>query len=846
MSKPHPSRRAPGSAGRRVRAYSNAFELTWTTKGFVYHYDVAMMPLWDTGRTDFKIGAQKGTELVMRLQEQVEPLKFNPLGAYDGKKNLYSFQKYSFTSEEFTVPWQNGPSRKNVSVKVVFVREINYGSLQRLLAGDGTALNPEGDAVISMNMLNIFVQATPKMQEPRIHNVKSFFTPAYSRPSSVRPLELWRGFFQSVRPTFDRVIVNVDVTVGVVVPAKPLEMICGDYVSVRNTRELSALKQSQFQQLRLFVRGLKVVVDLPGHRGKRPKTIKDLVQNVGAVVFDKGGVPTSIADHFQAMHNIRIPPKSLGVKLGQDGQFPISVCLTVQQLYKNRASPEIVRDALAFSPSTPGERMAIIENGWQQLQYTQSSFLVGAGINVMPMPTVVHGRTLPSPEISFGNNKVHLQRPGVWDVMNKVLSNPAKLEAWTVVNFALAEPRTLQLFVDDLAKTMRERGMGVTQAPNIIDRHAGSDIPRVLYGAAQEAKARLLLVILQESAAHTYREVKRFGDITQGIPTQCVRWSNKLAKDAMNHRCNQYHNNLILKINAKLGGVNYFPISGAMANFTKQRTMVLGADVSHPAPRSLLPSVAALVASMDQHACRYVASIRVQASRVEMIEDIADMFDSALHTFGKINGNNLPQRIVFFRDGVSEGEFAIVRDRELNAMKVPIQKHYGPQKNWPQLVFIVVGKRHHFRFFPDPKSGEGADARGNGNLLPGFVVDQDIVHPIYSDFYLQSQPGLKGTSRPSHYTVLVNGAGMSIDELQQLAYSLCHSYSRSTRSVKIPAPVYYADLVCRRAKFHFEDDVHDIDSDNGTIQSGEGPHIDFYRQRFNAINERMKATMYFV
>lgn len=39
-----------------------------------------MMPLWDTGRTDFKIGAQKGTELVMRLQEQVEPLKFNPLG----------------------------------------------------------------------------------------------------------------------------------------------------------------------------------------------------------------------------------------------------------------------------------------------------------------------------------------------------------------------------------------------------------------------------------------------------------------------------------------------------------------------------------------------------------------------------------------------------------------------------------------------------------------------------------------------------------------------------------------------------------------------------------------------
>jgi hypothetical protein len=39
-----------------------------------------MSPNWDTRREDFKIGAQKGTELVMRLQEQVEPQKFSPLG----------------------------------------------------------------------------------------------------------------------------------------------------------------------------------------------------------------------------------------------------------------------------------------------------------------------------------------------------------------------------------------------------------------------------------------------------------------------------------------------------------------------------------------------------------------------------------------------------------------------------------------------------------------------------------------------------------------------------------------------------------------------------------------------
>jgi hypothetical protein len=74
-----------------------------------------------------------------------------------------------------------------------------------------------------------------------------------------------------------------------------LETICGEYASVHNARDLSNLKQSGFQQLRLFVRGLKVIVNIPGRRGNRPKAIKDLVQDVGAKVFDKGGVPTSVA-----------------------------------------------------------------------------------------------------------------------------------------------------------------------------------------------------------------------------------------------------------------------------------------------------------------------------------------------------------------------------------------------------------------------------------------------------------------------------------------------------------------------------------------------------------------------
>lgn len=63
------------------------------------------------------------------------------------------------------------------------------------------------------------------------------------------------------------------------------------------------------------------------------------------------------------------------------------------------------------------------------------------------------------------------------------------------------------------------------------------------------------------------------------------------------------------------------------------------------------------------------------------------------------------------------------------------------------------------------------------------MVWSDIVHPVYSDFYLQSQAGLKGStsaqlpssalhllirrvalaSRPSHYTV-IKATGFTIDQ----------------------------------------------------------------------------------
>ncbi|ODN03404.1 Protein argonaute-2 [Orchesella cincta] len=86
------------------------------------------------------------------------------------------------------------------------------------------------------------------------------------------------------------------------------------------------------------------------------------------------------------------------------------------------------------------------------------------------------------------------------------------------------------------------------------------------------------------------------------------------------------------------------------------------------------------------------------------------------------------------------------------------------------------------------------------NAPAGTVVDQEIVHQTHNDFYLLSHKGMLGTSRPTHYRVLWDDSDFTADEIQHLTYFLCYMYVRCRKSVKIPAPTYYAHWAAARAK----------------------------------------------
>lgn len=229
----------------------------------------------------------------------------------------------------------------------------------------------------------------------------------------------------------------------------------------------------------------------------------------------------------------------------------------------------------------------------------------------------------------------------------------------------------------------------------------------------------------------------------------------------------------------------------------------MGADVTHPHPLDdFSPSIAAVVGSVNWPAAnKYVSRMRSQTHRQEIIQDLSTMLGEILDDFYE-ELLKLPERIIFFRDGVSETQFLKVLKEELQAIRVACSRFQGYK---PPITFMVVQKRHHTRLFPnelDPSATKNTFF--NENILPGTVVDTVITHPSEFDFYLCSHWGVKGTSRPIHYHVLWDENQFTSDELQKLVYNLCYTFVRCTKPISLVPPAYYAHLAAYRGRLYLE------------------------------------------
>lgn len=73
-----------------------------------------------------------------------------------------------------------------------------------------------------------------------------------------------------------------------------------------------------------------------------------------------------------------------------------------------------------------------------------------------------------------------------------------------------------------------------------------------------------------------------------------------------------------------------------------------------------------------------------------MITDMDAMLEERLLLYKKRNKGLLPERVYIFRDGVSEGQFGVVNEKELPLVQKAFKRVYGTNKP-PALSIIICG-----------------------------------------------------------------------------------------------------------------------------------------------------------
>ncbi|XP_067145126.1 protein argonaute-2-like [Centruroides vittatus] len=875
-----------GIKGKKINLLANYFPID-VPQGEIYHYDVQIEKVVldrkaddseenvvsvkkkecvDEGKPVHKKHRCQNTKINRNIIEKLirdEAMFGNIRPAFDGRKNLYTRNPLPIKDRKvFTVKIADDfNSRIEVSYEIKIKpverkdtlekstkNSISLEPLHELLAGKSSDITES--IIVGMMAIETILRHGPALR--LIPVGRSFFIKPQMK--EVHPfgegMEIWFGHHQSIHVSKWKPMLNIDKSATTFYKNCPVlefmfETLFPDIRNVESSaRQLRGLTDDQRKILSKKMKDVKVVVTHLGY--PRKYRVREVTRdNANNTFFTRtvgqSSVRCSVSEYFQSEYGSLKYPNLPCLNVGRkekDVFLPIEVCNIVEGQHCNeKLSKKQTSDMIRYMARPPVERFNDIRKSVNDMMRDFEPFSREFNINVSLNMLKCPGRVLDPPRI-------------IWDMRQKKFYTGVKVEKWMLLSFStesLCNRNSLDNFVRLLING--GKSVGVDFEEPLAVRGFVCENPGNIIRKAKEIEPELQLAIIVLPKEDIYSEVKTVAETELGLMTQCVRDVNTTER-----KCNtQLISNLCQKINAKMGGINNSLSKEDKPAIFKKPVMIVGIDCNHPAPGDKVGySIAAVVGSLDSHPSKYKASIRVQHKKQKIdrkdygqdvvIEVKAMMKEVLLAFFNKTKGKK-PEKIIVFRDGVSEGEFQKVTEYELREIRKACEEMAPEETYQPPITFIITGKRHHTRFLPEnPRDGVGRP----GNIPPGTTVDTDVVHPVFYDFFLCSHIGIQGTSRPAHYTVLWDDNDFNADELQVLTYYLCHTYARCTRSISIPCPVMYADLVAYRAKQYLVNKIEGTSSSGSEWSEHEEIVIEESIKEAIKVVDEIENRMYFV
>ncbi|QIW99263.1 hypothetical protein AMS68_004781 [Peltaster fructicola] len=757
---------------------------------------------------------------------------------------------------------QSRPQSNTFEFTVIYNTSYSLNDLLQAVTNPVARAIP-GEQSAMIQMLNIiFLKAPNEETDVEVTAQNKCFPYRAQRLVEARDLgiglQALRGYCSSVRPTIGRLLLNLNVCTGVFYKEQQL------IDAMDQIRQLTDSEQAA------FIRGLKVRVTLHDAKGQVDhsktliKTIRGFAErngNANDVRVDFAGSMITVSHLYRSQRHYTIQHPELPLmafgKEKDTEYIPQELCTILAGQPYRRLLPSLpgqprnqpASKMIDFSARFPNlNAMSIVGsqarvgNGLCLLKLAdpdrtlnpQVQSIYPFGLKVDTTLITVPGRMLNPPlQISYKTYKVS-PKFGGWLHHGEEFVTPARIDRWCAVVCDQA-PATVEALLEEFEAYLKKCGSLTQQSTYAgtyrIDSHpdrerTDAQLDDFFIEAAND-NVKLVLVLLSKRDRQVYPRIKLYGDVHHGIITQCCVLSTLRGKqDGKRTTEGDYavYNNLAIKMNIKLGGTNH-RIDSLFKRPLDNNTMIVGIDVTHPSPGSAenAPSIACIVASTNSSLGQWPGSMSRQkpclevmgggkSRREQTVNALTEMVIERLRQWQRCNQDRLPSNIIVYRDGVSETQYALVLERELPSFEEAFERVYSAAQQKPKLAIVVVGKRHHTRFYPT--SQDCADynkntGKGNWNTLPGTIVDRGIGGPILQEFWLQAHQALKGTARPAHYVVIKDDIKLTADHWQQFTHEFCYMFGRATKAVSVCPAVYYADLLATRARCYMHKDMNE-------------------------------------
>eukprot|EP01035_Chromulina_nebulosa_P021195 gene21195-27457_t len=486
-------------------------------------------------------------------------------------------------------------------------------------------------------------------------------------------------------------------------------------------------------------------------------------------------------------------------------------------------SADVTSEVVKLAAMNPNDRYRYLTDSQSILNEIRTDHTAQLfGINNIPNePMTINALLLPPAKLQYADGVVDPKINGQW--FNKRFLIPAVSEdrsnnsvPYGVLLVTRNNVGNAMNIIGSFCDTLEQESNRVGLKLSICGRPtvSSNDSEEIKYAMIDLLKGGAEIIIVM-MLTDFYKRVKSVSDSIP-VMTQCLKY------ERVERPPKGYHQNILLKLNTKLGGLNHslasrsIPDAGSGNDFQNPSkslpslmnipTMLIGIDSSGESDSDV--NYHAVVGSMDRCFSKYGAYLGYSQSKTK--NDPSSVLFAAItalvKSFADRNGFN-PQHLFIYRDGVSDSEIDSVKFRELQVIKDAMVEIDV------KITLIVCQKRHNTRLFYKHVKQDGDFYT---NTCPGVCVDRQVTGetivgniPNYEDFFLNSHSPILGTCKPCKYVVVVNEIGFQLSQIELITYWSTYLYCRTNRSVSYPVPAYYAHWASRRAKILADEGLMD-------------------------------------